>query len=328
MTKRERITTWIAGVLLIAGAAGSLVLIQTFRPKEPVVVTGAVLVRDSDPRNQSPIANAKVTASTRSVSASGVSDVSGLFRIELPPRARREEIAVTFEHAGYRPLRLTALPKQIVIARMLSSAPFETPRQKKNESVLSSARIRYSVKTTSTANIGSIADTFEVSNTGDSPCKQQLPCSPDNRWKASIGSYSLDAGEGNEYRNIRLSCIAGPCPFTRIESEVQSDDGRRLKVSVRNWSDTVTFLLEAEVSQTRVSDVIRQSYPAIFGSTMSFTLPPGAEGPSIEAELNESDIIFPLGPDLILSWANCTMKASPGQGQLYRCELKGGYRFR
>jgi hypothetical protein len=77
-----------------------------------------------------------------------------------------------------------------------------------------------------------------------------------------------------------------------------------------------------------MGDVIRQSYPAIFGSTMSFTLPAGAEGPSIEAELNGNDIVFPLGPDLILSWANCTLKVSPDQGQLYRCELKAGYRFR
>jgi hypothetical protein len=328
VTQRERITTWIAGVLLIVGVIGGVVWILMFRPTEPFIITGVVLARDSDPRNQTPIANADVTATTASGSASGTSDISGLYRITLPPRARREQIALNFRHPGYRPLQLTARGDLIVVARMASSAPVMTAKQKKVENVIANQRIRYSVKSTTTTNIGTLVDPFEVTNRANVPCKNLPPCSPDNQWKASISSHSLDAGEGNEYRNVRLSCIAGPCPFTSIESENQSENGRVLKVTVRDWSDTVTFLLEAEVTQTRMGDVTRQSYPAIFGSTMSFTLPSGAEGPSIEAELNGTDIIFPMGPDLILSWANCTMKESADQGQLYRCELKAGYRFK
>ncbi len=291
------------------------------------MVTGVVLVRDNDPSSQTPIANAEVTAATVSGMASAASDVSGLYRIALPPRSRNEPVMLRFEHPGYVTLELTAPADLLVVARMESSAPVQTPSQKKAESVIATPRIRYSVKSTNAANIGSIVNPFQVSNTADVPCGNQPPCSPDGLWKATIGSYSFDAGPGNEYRNIRLSCIAGPCPFTKIDSETQSENGRLLKVSIRNWSDAVTYLLEAEVTQTRVIDVIRESYPVIFGSTMNFTLPSDAEGPSIEAELNGTDIIFPLGPDLILTWANCTMKASPGQGQLYRCELKAGYRF-
>lgn len=291
------------------------------------MVTGVVLVRDNDPSNQTPIANADVTAATASGMASAKSDVSGLYRMALPPRSRNEPVMLRFEHPGYVSLEITAPANLLVVARMESSAPVQTPSQMKAESVIATLRIRYSVKSTDATNIGSIVNPFQVSNTGDVPCADHGPCSPDGIWKATIGSYSFDAGPGNEYRNIRLSCIAGPCPFTRIESETQSEDGRLLKVSVRNWSDTVTYLLEAEVTQTRVIDVIRESYPVIFGSTMNFTLPSDAEGPSIEAEINGTDIIFPLGPDLILTWANCTLKASPGQGQLYRCELKAGYRF-
>lgn len=316
--------------MLIAGVIGGVVLIRTFRPKEPLVVTGVVLVRDADPKDQTPIADADVTATTASGSASGKSDVSGLYRITLPRRARGGQIRLSFQHPGYQPLQLTTSAGLIVVARMASSAPLQTARQKREESLIASERIRirYSVKSTRTINIGTLVEPFEVPNKGNVPCQNASPCSPDNKWKASIGVHSVDAGEGNEYRNIRLSCIAGPCPFTSIESENQTDGGRRLTVTVRNWSDTVTFLLEAEVTQTRMGDVVRQSYPAIFGSTMSFTLLSGAEGPSIEAELNGTDIIFPMGPDLILSWANCTMKESPDQGQLYRCELKAGYRFK
>jgi hypothetical protein len=76
------------------------------------------------------------------------------------------------------------------------------------------------------------------------------------------------------------------------------------------------------------SDAIRQAYPAIYGRAMSFTLPAAAEGPSVEADLGEADIVFPLGPDLLLSWADCSLQVGADQTKLYRCDLKPGYEFR
>jgi hypothetical protein len=38
-------------------------------------------------------------------------------------------------------------------------------------------------------------------------------------------------------------------------------------------------------------------------------------------------IIFPLGPDLFLSWASCNSRMNPDHTSVYRCELKPGYRF-
>jgi hypothetical protein len=313
----------------LAAVAGCVALIHVLRPRKPLLLSGVVLVEDSDPRKQTPIADAEITATGRSGSASGKSDVSGLFRLKLPAKVGRETLTLSVRRAGYVPPELTAMADgELVVARMRSSAPLQTAVEKKAETVVANVRIRYSGKATTTTNIGSLADTFEVNNTGNVPCGGVPPCSPDNRWKASVGSYSEDAGEGHELRSVRLSCIAGPCPFTQIQGEDLSQNGRTLRVSVLNWSDTATFLLEAEVSETRMSDVIRQSYPAIFGSTMSFTLPSGAEGPSIEADLSGNDIVFPMGPDLIVSWANCSVTASPEQGDLYRCELKAGYRFK
>jgi len=313
----------------VAAVAATIVLIQVFRPQEPLSLSGVVLVDDSDPRKQTPIPDAAVTATAGPETASAMSDVSGLFHVRLPAKVRRQELLLRVVHSGYKPLEMTERAEgEIVVARMRSSAPPATISTRKAETVIGNVRVRYSGKATATTNIGVVVDTFDVNNKGNTPCGEVPPCSPDSRWKAAMQSYSVDAGEGNELRNVRLSCIAGPCPFTRIASEIPSTDKRKLNVQVMDWSDTATFLLEAEVSQTRISDVIRQSYPAIFGSTMSFTLPPGAEGPSIEAELNGSDIVFPLGPDLIVSWANCSVKASENQGNLFRCELKAGYRFK
>ena len=145
-------------------------------------------------------------------------------------------------------------------------------------------------------NIGSGAKTFEVVNSGNVPCDRQPPCSPDGRWKAADGGVSLDAGAENEFRNARLSCIAGPCPFTRLESDGFSKGGRFIAASVRNWSDTVTFALEAEVFRPQNTNTIQRSYPIILGRQLNFTLAGSAEGVSIEAEVDGSPIVFPLAP--------------------------------
>jgi hypothetical protein len=189
-------------------------------------------------------------------------------------------------------------------------------------------RLRYTVKTTTTRNISSAAQPFQIKNKGNVPCDEHGPCSPDGKWKAAIGSVSLDAGEGNEFRNARLSCIAGPCPFTKVESDNIAHPGRNLRASIRNWSDTTTFLVEAEVTRTMISDMVRQSYPIIFGDAMEFTLPANAEGPCIEAELDGTDIVFPLGPAMRLSWASCIVDVSQDHTKLFQCELKPGYAFR
>ncbi len=177
-------------------------------------------------------------------------------------------------------------------------------------------------------NAGSALKTFEVINSGDVPCDRRGPCSPDGKWKAAIGGASLDAGENSAFHDVRLSCIAGPCPFTRIEKDSFSQGGSHIAVTIRNWSDTTTFLLEAEVTHTTSGDVILQSFPAIFDRTMSFTLPAAAQGPSIEAAIDGMEVVFPLGPSLDISWASCTVKTSSDGTKLYRCILKPGYRFR
>jgi hypothetical protein len=217
---------------------------------------------------------------------------------------------------------------KIYVAHMVSVAQPNTTESHRPEVMVSNTRVRYSMKATTEANVGSMVKTFQVTNTGNIPCDNRPPCSSDGKWKATIGSMSLDAGEGNEFRNARVSCIAGPCPFAKIEREQLSQDRRHLNVSVRNWSDTTTYLLESEVVHPMVSDMVRESYPVIFGRALNFSLPSTAEGPSIQAELDGEAIVFPLGPDLFLRWADCHMGVDKDQAKTYRCELKPGYQFR
>jgi hypothetical protein len=168
---------------------------------------------------------------------------------------------------------------------------------------------------------------FQAINKGNVPCNGGDPCSPDDRWKAGIGAATLDAGPDNEFRNARLSCIAGPCAFTRIDGDRFSRGGRVIGATVRAWSDTATFVLEAEVVRRQISEAVREAYPVILGRTMTFTLPAAAEGPSIEAEIDGLPIVFPLGPRLMLSWADCDARAATNQSRIYRCDLKPDYRF-
>jgi hypothetical protein len=140
---------------------------------------------------------------------------------------------------------------------------------------------------------------------------------------------SLDAGADNTFENVRASCIAGPCPFTRIDTSGFIHGGRNIHIAALNWSNTATFLLEAEVYHTAISSNVRELYPVIFGRTLNFTLPPTQEGVSLEAEMDGSPMVFPLGPNLNLSWATCTVRTGTDKEKttVYRCELKPDYRF-
>jgi hypothetical protein len=323
----KRAVIWGAAVLAIAIAL--VLLIRERLQKNGVLIQGAILMEDADPRRQLPISGVEVTAAVGEMMAESRSDASGFFRLTVPRALWRSETAdLRFRHPGYQPVHLTQrLTDQIYVIRMAAMPTKAVPEPSGPGTALKDVRVRYATKATTPINVGSIAKTFEVINVGDLPCNRQAICSPNGKWKAAIGGLTLDAGEGHEYRNVRASCIAGPCPFSKIESDQFSSGGRVIKVSVRNWSDTVTFLVEAEVIQTIPSDSIRNAYPIIFGREMSFTLPPTAQGPSIEVDLNGDEIIFPLGPALTLPWAACNLQVGTDRTKLYRCELKAGYRF-
>jgi hypothetical protein len=326
MKKTTRRALWVV-LALIAVLVWAGVLRQSML--KPWTVMGAVTVEDSDTRKQLPIANVEITSTTPFDVSPGKSDSSGFFKIKLTKNVKKgRAIKLKFRHPDYRPLEVDEIASdKIFVVRMVPLVRKIDDTSNRPLVNVANIRVRYSMKAMRTVNVGSAVQTFQVNNVGNVPCKQQPPCSPDGKWKATIGSATLDAGLGNAFQNPRVSCIAGPCPFTRIDSDDSTTPNQKVTVSARVWSDPATFLVEAEVVHTMQSPIDHQSYPVIFGSALNFTLPTDAEGVSLEADISGKTIIFPLGPDLFLTWANCTATTIREDTSLYRCALKPGYRF-
>jgi len=299
-----------------------------------ITIEGAVTQRDADTKKELPIAGVAITASDGVKSATTQSEASGYFKLVLQRGVLSEKpVVVSFRHPSYESLDLNVqtgrleTPGKLYIASMVPAKTAAGPRRPGK--VVSNIRVRYTTNSRTETNVGSAVRTFQVVNEGNVPCNHQSPCSPDGKWKASVESASLDAGADNTFDNVRASCIAGPCPFTQIDSSGFIHGGRNIRVSALNWSDTATFLMEAEVYHAAIDSNVRELYPVIFGRTLNFTLPPTQEGVSLEAELDGAPMVFPLGPDLNLSWANCTVRTGTDieKTTVYRCELKPDYRF-
>ncbi|HEY1993354.1 MAG TPA: hypothetical protein VGG81_03040, partial [Edaphobacter sp.] len=275
--------------------------LESIKVRRSIPIEGAVIQRDADTKNEVPIADVAVTASDGVTTATTRSEASGYFKLVLQNGVLSgNPILVSFRHPNYQPLDLNVqigrlqTPEELYIAPMIPIPPKTLTRSSRPEVVVSNVRVRYTINSRTDINVGSAVRTFQVVNTGNVPCNHQAPCSPDGKWKASSASATLDAGADNTFSNIRASCIAGPCPFTRIDSSGFIHGGRNISVSALNWSDTTTFLMEAEVYHTAINSNVRQLYPVIFGRTLNFTLPPTQEGVSLEAEIDGSPMVFPL----------------------------------
>jgi len=332
--KSRKTLLWILVSAAVVGVAVFVWFRSHHWSPRTITIQGAVLQRSSDPRKRVPIGNVQVTATDGLRSTVVRSDSSGYFRIVLGAGVWPQNIVtLRFEHPDYRPLDMSfrlGLPRtpiQLFVAELTpvrEEIDLETTHP---ASVVSNIRVRYTTNEQSDTNIGSAVRTFQVVNQGDVPCDHQSPCSPNGHWKASVNSVTLDAGPSNIFRNARCSCIAGPCPFTHINSSGFENGGRVITASATDWSDTATFLLEAEVFRDTINSSERESYPVLFGRTLNFTLPPTHEGASIEADINGTPMVFPLGPDLYLSWANCTARTNADKSTVNQCELKPDYRF-
>jgi hypothetical protein len=324
MTRAHKIEIWIAVLVLVV--LGGAALFVYWLKQQPISIRGAVVIQDADPRKQLPIAGVLVSAGDLAAGTVNT-DASGLFVLELrKPIRKGHPMVVQFRHPQYRPFDLKDNVSNhlyvVPLTPLQNNAPRNLPEAK-----VSNVRVRYTVRSMTEVNVGSAVKIFEVKNQGNVPCKGQHPCSPDGKWKAAFGSASLDAGVGSECREVRASCIAGPCPFTRFESGPQAQDGQIVTVEARDWSDTATFVLEAEIFRQMINQAVHWSYPVVFGDGLTFTLPSTAESVSIEADLDGQTIIFPLGPALFLSWADCEGEVNPDKARVYRCSAKPGYRF-
>jgi hypothetical protein len=331
--KAKAISVWV--VLCVMGAAAAIVLIVVRQWPQFITIQGAVIRRDAEAGKEIPIAGATVTVVDDVIRGTARSDASGYFRVIVREPVRpRAKVHLEFRAAGYHPLEMElktgphADLNRLFIAE-LNPVGVPTVTSSGHPVTVSNVRIRYTENYQAETEIGAVARAFQVINQGDVPCKGSSLCSPDGLWKASRGSVTLDAGTGNILRNVRASCIAGPCPFTQIRSGDPAGGERTVVISAVDWSDTATFLVEAEVFNRSVASSVRESYPVIYGRDFHFTLPPTAEGPSILAEIGGTTIVFPLGKGIYLGWGACSSRISPesANATIYQCELKPGYQF-
>ena len=325
----------ISGLGLALAAVRFIKIAPIPNPLAPVTLMGAVLRQDDNPRNQTPLANVAVTAVDGSVAVHGKSNSSGLFTVSIRPRlSDRRRIVLVFDTPGYQALSMTVFypADRLYIARMQpltreAAGKADAASRLAKVVPIKDVRIRYLSSDETTMSVGSLAKQFEVANIGNVPCAKREPCSPDAKWKAATNLIPLDAQEGNEFQNVRVLCVAGPCPFTNVQSDNLSRPARTINIKILNWSDTTDFLVEADITRTVLTNRILHSYPFILGETMNFALPKGSEGLSIEANLNGQEIVFPLGPEAILDWATCGVETPPDGNRLYRCQLKPGFAF-
>ena len=334
----EKKTVWTIIAVTAIVVTALLFYVRRMRSvsvRQTIPIEGAVIRHDADTEKQLPIADVVITVSDGVKTIMTRSEASGYFKLVWQKDVlSAKPLIVSFRHPSYEPLDSTVQPgrlktsTELYVAALIPVPAKAMAGSKGPETVVSNIRVRYTTNSRSETNVGSAVKTFQVINKGNEPCNHQAPCSPDGMWKASSASISLDAGAGNTFGNVRASCIAGPCPFTRIDSSGFIHGGRDIHVSALDWSDTATFQVEAEVNHTAITANVRRLYPVIIGRTLNFTLPPTQEGVSLEAEIDGNPMVFPLGPTLDLSWAKCTVRTDVEERTtVYGCELKPGYRF-
>jgi hypothetical protein len=337
MMRKKAVWTIIA---VVAVAVIFLLLrahrLRSISIRQVIPIEGAVIRRDAETEKQLPIADVVITATNGVKTITTRSEASGYFKLVWRKDVLSEKpLTLSFRHPYYEPLDLTVktgrlqTPAELYVAAMIPIPLKSVTGSRRPEAAVSNIRVRYTLNSREETNVGSAVKIFQVVNKGNVPCKHQALCSPDGMWKAASASVSMDAGPDHVFGNVRASCIAGPCPFTRVDSSGFINGGRYIHASALNWSDTATFLMEAEVFQNAIVSNVRELYPVIFGRTLNFTLPPTQEGVSLEAEIDGFPIVFPLSTNLNLSWATCTVRTGTQKEktEVYRCELKPGYRF-
>ena len=198
MVTTRKSVIWIA---VTAVAIAAIVVYRATRVERIALITGVVLEADADPKKQQPIGDVMVTAEYESLVNESKSDASGLFRLILRPAIEfGGPVRLTFRHPDYQSVEApVAASREIQIVHMKPKSVAEDSR---TPITITDVRVRYAMKSTATANVGSTAKTFEIANTANVPCDHKAPCSPDGKWKAAIGSLSLDAGDEKEFLKL------------------------------------------------------------------------------------------------------------------------------
>ena len=190
-----------------------------FPTKSPAIsdVEGAVMKDDIDPEKRYPLNGVQVIDSDTPGLALGpvTTQEDGSFKLKLRPDARSgQSIDLQFTAAGYQ--------KKTANAAVGVDVNYTFYLWPSLPTVSLSSNQRRSV----TATVVRVADTFaenqsktfQIPNYGSVRCNGGGPCSPDGKWKASVVTSTLDAGLGNKFISCKVVCVAGPCPWTKVNS--------------------------------------------------------------------------------------------------------------
>src|SRR5664279_3475012 len=161
MVTETKTWVWIASGAFVAAIAA--ILTFGYAPhRKPITIQGAVIVQDTDSRERLPIAGVEITCRTDAVVATGKSDPSGLFKIQLPKSLRRgEAVTLEFRHSGYQPLDLPEfVADKLYVVDMAPAAQTLDRPANQPTTMVGSLRVRYSIKAMTTVNIGSAAKPF------------------------------------------------------------------------------------------------------------------------------------------------------------------------
>src|SRR5436309_748113 len=106
MSGEQKAALVVATAILLGIVAGVVISIRS-RTVQTVLLEGAVLAQDSDPRKQTPIAGVEITAASGLAEGKCKSDSTGFFRLTLQLGVTPGQL-VTFKlrHPNYQPLEL------------------------------------------------------------------------------------------------------------------------------------------------------------------------------------------------------------------------------
>ena len=236
---KSRIAIWVA-VITTLGAVLVALIPVIHRPaaagSEKIVLEGMVMRDEANPEKRFPLSSVLVSATDGLAPGQASTTNDGMFRLELKPEARAAgQISLNFKHPDYQEKDVIQ-----VIGKNVQYVFYMWPSQY--------ARTAPGAGVVPVFYAPVVAKTFQVPNRGNVRCGGGGTCSPDGVWKAGMASATIDAGPGKVFATGRADCIAGPCPWSRAETAGFPQIGQRtLTVSIRNWSDTVTYRVWGEI---------------------------------------------------------------------------------
>ena len=157
----------IVGIVIAVGAASAIAPRLILRHRS-IVLEGAVMLKDSDPKRESPIAGVTMSVDPGdgvTPAESTTSTFSGYFTLRLRPTVLYgDKVTLRLRHADHQPLDMVVpVAEQLYVIHM-SSNRADVPPRRPAERRAGDVVVRYTIENRTAMNIGSGVKTFQVVN--------------------------------------------------------------------------------------------------------------------------------------------------------------------